>query len=311
MEEKEEFINLIHQNYQGINEKMVKEIKLSGKHPGITGNFREEMWIDFFKNIIPKKFSLAQGVIIIDSTGERSNEVDIAIYDEQYTPYILQYGSLKFIPIEAVVCVVECKSKNPDSLKLIEWSNSIDKLESNPTGIARVIQGLAIGLTNKTQQRTRPIKIQVSLKEERGNIFENSLKGHFDIIIRPIKTDNKKDVKEEEKKQQQITEKFNLTVHNEEETLGWWIKELNNYNMEGEIKNTLNGTENILRQDYLKMDGGELKNTLANLRIEGNEILTLTFQLNQLLMLINNPMMFPHFAYAKTFNDIIERLDKN
>ena len=32
-------------------------------------------------------------------------------------------------------------------------------------------------------------------------------------------------------------------------------------------------------------------------------LLTFHFQLNQLLMLINNPMMFPHLAYVKMFDD--------
>ncbi|MFC7561502.1 hypothetical protein ACFQY3_24870 [Paenibacillus farraposensis] len=32
--------------------------------------------------------------------------------------------------------------------------------------------------------------------------------------------------------------------------------------------------------------------------------MTLNFQLNQLLMLLNNPMLFPHFAYAKAFREL-------
>ncbi|MNN95966.1 hypothetical protein D3C81_2148620 [compost metagenome] len=39
---------------------------------------------------------------------------------------------------------------------------------------------------------------------------------------------------------------------------------------------------------------------------DGREIslLSLTFQLNQLLMLINNPLLFPHDAYVRMFNEV-------
>ncbi len=42
----------------------------------------------FFLRIIPKKFNTTRFVFIIDSKENISKEVDIAIYDEQYTPYI-------------------------------------------------------------------------------------------------------------------------------------------------------------------------------------------------------------------------------
>lgn len=304
--ENKEVIKLLHENYNNINKKMVAELNLASDHGGISGNFREEMWMKFFRDIVPKKFSLAQEVKIIDSTGNISNEVDIAIFDEQYTPYVLQYGSLKFIPIEAVACVVECKSHSLEKDKLKKWADSIDNLKSNPTGIARVIQGLAIGLTNKTQQKTRPIKIQVSLysTDKKSNKTEEDLKDYFDIIIRPKKIDVEKEK----------IEKFSLTIYNEEKTLRWWVKNLNGSELEeGKIIVEHLTKNKIEEYDFLynEIEGKiSLNNTLKELKIKNNEILSLTFQLNQLLMLINNPMMFPHFAYAKTFNEIIGGIEK-
>lgn len=54
----------------------------------------------------------------------------------------------------------------------------------------------------------------------------------------------------------------------------------------------------------------ELENTLEDLEVPGNSLLTLNLQINQLLMLLNNPMLFPHFAYAKAFKEAIEMYDK-
>ena len=48
----------------------------------------------------------------------------------------------------------------------------------------------------------------------------------------------------------------------------------------------------ISLKDYEVLDENE----------ENISLLTFNFQLNQLLMLINNPILFPHRAYVKMFN---------
>lgn len=48
-----------------------------------------------FTKIIPKKFVIAQSVFIIDTFGKVSREVDLAIFDETYTPYIFSECELK------------------------------------------------------------------------------------------------------------------------------------------------------------------------------------------------------------------------
>ena len=50
------------------------------------------------------------------------------------------------------------------------------------------------------------------------------------------------------------------------------------------------------------------KITLTDLEIEGNPFLSLNLQLNQLIMLINNPMLFPHLAYTERFNSIADKI---
>ena len=70
---------------------------------------RDRVWKSLFEMIIPKKYCIEQSVFIIDSYGNISREVDLAVYDEMYTPYIFNYGEIKFIPIEAVAVVVQCK----------------------------------------------------------------------------------------------------------------------------------------------------------------------------------------------------------
>lgn len=331
-----------------MNQMMIREIELASVHGGLTGNYREGMWVKFFRGIIPLKYSLAQGVILIDSEGNVSKEVDIAIYDEQFTPYVFQYNSLKFIPIEAVVIAIECKSTSFSKDALIDWCNSIKELKPRPTGIARVLAGPSIGLTNQTQTRTRPLRILTTMKPVGKNndpqiqeqeLTENndprSLENVFDFIIsEEVCSDSRPEKKE-----------FRVHVKNKCNSLQWWSRELNQCDLEvkeggnehlklqrfdasvikdhleinklqtalkkveGKEKESLTNIINMLAKTYfedqypeLRLNSKlELENTLEDLEVPNNPLLTLNFQINQLLMLLNNPMLFPHFAYANAF----------
>jgi hypothetical protein len=68
----------------------------------------------------------------------------------------------------------------------------------------------------------------------------------------------------------------------------------------------LNGNNLPALDQYpeIKLNIG-LANTLADLKVHGNPLLSLNLQLNQLLMLINNPMLFPHLSYARAFNEMV------
>lgn len=295
----------INKNYNNLNKMMVEEMKLASEHDSTTGNYREEMWVKFFRSMLPQKFSLAQGVLIIDSGGHVSKEVDIAVFDEQYTPYVFQYNTLKFIPIEAVALVIECKSSRLTTAELKNWAQSIDDLCASPSGVARLVGGYVTGLTNTTQKSTRPIKVLASLKqsteEKAMEKTKAELGDHFDFIIQQVKADQK-------------VKGFEVLIKNEDKPLGWWGKSLNN---------AKNGQNDDDKKEYLKIITNQefkdnfksytelkfvdeefsLKNTLKDLEVTDNPLLSLNFQLNQLLMLLNNPMLFPHFAYARMFNE--------
>jgi len=302
--DKKDVFEKIYKNYCFLNKMMVEEMDIASTHSNITGNYREEMWIKLFRSIIPKKFSMAQGVMIIDSEGNVSNEVDIAVYDEQYTPYVFNYNTLKFIPIEAVAVVIECKSTSYNLEKLEDWAKAIDKLITNPTGIARFAPGFSCGITNATQSRTRPLKILTAIKglkeEQSFEYLKEKLSDSFDFIIM-------------QKKQTGESNLFELLTLRENKSLGWWGNYLNTNNSNGDddlplaISGRAKGIEKIEHLTFCSC-GTNILNKLSDLKVKDNPLLTLNLQLNQLLMLINNPMLFPHLAYAKHFNKIAERI---
>ena len=71
--------------------------------------------------------------------------MDLAVYDEMYTPYIFNYGEIKFIPIEAVAVVVQCKSGVNDTAtteNVIEWVNTVKALKTSMDSVTRNITDL-------------------------------------------------------------------------------------------------------------------------------------------------------------------------
>lgn len=286
-------------NYSDLAKSLVNQLTLSTPNHGLTtGNYREDIWKGLFEQIVPRKFCIDQNVFIIDSEGQISNEVDLAIFDEQYTPYIFKYGKIKFIPIEAVAVAIQCKSKNID--KVDEWADSIKKLKTSLDSVVRLVSDVVQNKLDKAngkkkaQTSTRPILILCS---QSGSITKIA-KDKFDIILNVFpKKDNNTEVGELIK-----------IIPREEIDYKDWYMDLNHYKLD-------RYNQDAEKYVALVLDiGVDLDRQLSNLKVTDpdtgaeNVILSLTFQLNQLLMLINNPMFFPHQAYVKMFQDNLNEI---
>lgn len=303
-------------NYRNEEKSIVEQLKLYSKHGTTTGSLREDIWLKLFERIVPKKFSIEHSVFILDSDGRISNEVDLALVDQNYTPYIFQYGRLKYIPIEAVAAVVECKSTSPGAEQLANWVSSIKKLRTSIESVTRMAAGISFnGLlygnsaspnqSSKTsaQTSTRPIRIlcgyESAVKEEIRKEFD------FVLIARG----------EEKGNCIEVTSRPVNSLHD-------WYMELNHYQNDTARKQEAeqperNGdhgnTEGVkgpvsLECEILKKKKAEGGVDLSEYKItEGGEevpLMSFNFLLNQLLMLINNPILFPHRAYARLFNEM-------
>lgn len=309
--EKKHLKNIV-ENYKKWEEDIVKQLTFEWEHGTTIGGFREEIWKDMFERIIPKKFNIARSVFIIDSHENISNEVDLAIYDEQYTPYIFNYGVMKFIPIEAVAAVVECKSKDPDKNGLGNWAESITNLKTSQASIVRVVGSMIIGEDaekiakikdfiedNKKsfdmQTSTSPIKILCYLPDSETDDIKECEKC-FDIVIRAAG--------KEEKKLDII---FN---EGEVNNLYDWYFKLNHTKENKSYMEKNNGSE-IENKNINKLFKYQIADYEVSKNKEKLSLLSFIFQFNQLLMLINNPIFFPHLAYVKMFNNHLEKEDNN
>jgi len=77
-------------------------------HPGTLGDVNESYFIDVLRKYLPRRYAVDNG-IVIDSTGATSDQIDVIIYDNQYTPTLLDQENHQFVPVEAVYAVFEVK----------------------------------------------------------------------------------------------------------------------------------------------------------------------------------------------------------
>lgn len=80
----------------------------SVSHAGTMGAVNEEHWIELLRSYLPNRYEVATG-IVIDSTGGRSEQIDVVIFDRHFTPTLLDQKDHRYIPAEAVYAVFECK----------------------------------------------------------------------------------------------------------------------------------------------------------------------------------------------------------
>jgi hypothetical protein len=105
-------------------------------HPTAKGTFTELEWVEMLSTYLPKRYS-ADNAFVIDSEGNVSDQIDIVIFDRQYSPFILKENGVTYIPAESVYAILEVKqdlSKNN-----IEYAQkkalSVRKLERTSVAI--------------------------------------------------------------------------------------------------------------------------------------------------------------------------------
>ena len=77
-------------------------------HPTEQGDASEDIWLELFQQYLPKRYQ-AQKAHVVDSTGSFSHQIDVVIFDQQYSPFIHRFQESTVIPAESVYAVFEAK----------------------------------------------------------------------------------------------------------------------------------------------------------------------------------------------------------
>lgn len=82
--------------------------RLSFAHPGVKGDACESVWLELLRRYLPQRYEISSAHVV-DSRGNFSDQIDVAIYDRQYSPFIFEFEGQKIIPAEGVYAVFEAK----------------------------------------------------------------------------------------------------------------------------------------------------------------------------------------------------------
>lgn len=85
------------------------------QHPGSKGDASENVWIDMLELYLPKRYQTAKAHVV-DSLGNFSQQIDVVVFDRQYSPFIFSYQGQTIIPAESVYAVFEAKQTADASL---------------------------------------------------------------------------------------------------------------------------------------------------------------------------------------------------
>lgn len=154
--------------YVSMQDEMISRLnigKIAIAHPGTKGDETESNWVEWFENYLPKRYKVDKG-IIIDSNGKQSDQIDIIIYDTQYTYLVFKHDKTSLIPAESVYAVFETeKQRMPipeyfDIRKQIaaEWLSNEEYQMINAPELAVYHWGIVGGYADRTIEIWIPIE---------------------------------------------------------------------------------------------------------------------------------------------------------
>jgi len=96
--------------FRRVQQEMLAQLSVGAlfEHPSAAGHATEHHWLQLFDRYLPKRYRAAPA-FVIDSTGRRSRQIDIAIFDNLYTPPLFPHSSGLHLPAESVYAVFEVK----------------------------------------------------------------------------------------------------------------------------------------------------------------------------------------------------------
>ena len=96
--------------YSALQNEMISKAQFSVvlSHPTDKVDNAEESWISWFNNYLPKRYHAAKATVI-DSNGKISEQIDVVLYDAQYSYLAFNQNGVLYIPAESVYAIFEVK----------------------------------------------------------------------------------------------------------------------------------------------------------------------------------------------------------
>ena len=95
----------------GLHENIERQLSLTRStigHSVAKGDASEAVWLELLQTYLPKRYQAAKA-FVVDSAGAASEQIDVLIFDRQYSPFIFEIKGQTVIPAESVYAVFEAK----------------------------------------------------------------------------------------------------------------------------------------------------------------------------------------------------------
>lgn len=98
---------LLSELHDDIQERLARA-RRSFSHPGTKGDASESVWLQLLQTYLPQRYQAASAHVV-DSLGTFSEQIDVVVFDRQYSPFIFNFQGQTVIPAESVYGVFEAK----------------------------------------------------------------------------------------------------------------------------------------------------------------------------------------------------------
>ena len=95
----------------GLHGELQSKLELARRtigHPGDKGDASEGVWLELLQTYLPQRYAAANAHVV-DSQGNFSHQMDVVIFDRQYSPFIFKFQDKPVIPAESVYAALEAK----------------------------------------------------------------------------------------------------------------------------------------------------------------------------------------------------------
>jgi hypothetical protein len=95
----------------GLHNNIENQLKIGRaalNHPTDKGDAAEAVWLEMLSLYLPKRYQAAKAHVV-DSNGKFSEQIDVLVFDRQYSPFIFSFWGSTVIPAESVYAVFEVK----------------------------------------------------------------------------------------------------------------------------------------------------------------------------------------------------------
>jgi hypothetical protein len=99
-------------------------------HDPTKGAAAEQAWLAVLNGYLPQRYR-ADSAFVVDWRGRLSEQIDVVIYDRQYSPLILQQDGVLYVPAESVYAVFDVKHefRRPAIMEAAEKAESVRRLK--------------------------------------------------------------------------------------------------------------------------------------------------------------------------------------